>query len=250
MQLSHATSKETILNRAIFLAFGDSTDHTTAWPLADMVASANRAVAKIGMRLWQASSTWVWDDQNQTAATIPVTSFSLVTGTAVYAIPATVFAIKAVQIKDISGNWYPLTQITYEDIANMGYAPDEYRKTNGRPEEYMLDGYNIRLFSPPDTALVTASSGMKAFISREPTSFATPATLTTADTTNPGFPEQYHDAVPLYMAYEWCLTNGPMDRAAAYKNEIIELVGDIFKTETVKNTTKKNAFTPFRNNYL
>lgn len=244
MQLSVSSGKYGIIQRATFLAFGNSTDHTADYPLADMVASANRWVMKVGQWLWQASSTWVWDDKNQTTATIPVSNFTLTDNLATYTIPATVFGVKAASIKDINGIWLPLTQITYGEIARLGQAPDEYKKTKGLPDEYLLDGYNVQLFCPPDTSKVTASNGFKLFVSREATTFTIPASYTTADTTEPGFPEQYHDIVCLGIAYDWCLTNGPDSRASSLRAEIAAAQQDIFKTEHVKNQDLPTRITP------
>src|SRR3990167_6492362 len=239
MQLSVFSGKNGLIQRATWLAFGDSTTHVTAWPLADIVVSLNRWVHRVSTWIWQASGTWEFDDTNQ--ADLPVATTTLVNNQQDYALPATTFKILRVQINDSGGNWTKLDPI---DQSEVGSALDEYYETAGIPKKYDIIGNSVFLYPKPDTAQVTASAGLKIWLAREATEFSAPASYTTADTTQPGFDEPFHDIIILGAAYDWCITNGPEDRAKRYREEIELLKQDLFKHIGDKARDKKIRIQP------
>lgn len=234
MQLSVSSGKNGILQRATFLAFGDSTDHTASWPLADMIASANQMVHKIATRIIQASGTWQFDDSNQTD--LPVATTTLVNDQEDYSLPTTAIEVTRIEVKDINGIWSKLTQIDQSEVPG---SLTEFMKTSGVPTHYDITGNSVILYPAPDTAQVTASAGLKIFYARESTTFTVPASYTTADTTQPGFSESFHDTVAKGIAYDWCLSNGPDDRATRLRQEIEIDLGDLKSQIGMKNKDKK-----------
>ena len=210
-----------------------------------MVASANRWVQRIAIWVWQATGTWEFDDGNQTD--LPIATTTLVTNQQDYALPATALKLFRVQIKDIGGNWQHLTQIDQTEVIG---ALDEFQKTAGVPRFYDIIGNSLFLYPKPDTAQVTASAGLKIFFAREATTFSTPASYTTADTTEPGFSESFHDLVPLGIAYDWCLTNGPDDRTKVLRQEIEAIKGDLIQQYGSKNADKKVKFKMRQESYI
>lgn len=216
MQLSHASSKDTIIARTYFKSFGDSLDHSTAYPLADVVANANRWVQKVSLWCWKASYLWNVDDTNQTTLAEPTTT--LVASQRDYSLPAGTVGVKGVSVKDAGGIWHPLTEI---DETEMNVDDAEFEKNDGLPWAYRLVGNNtLKIYPAASAAACTLTAGLKVYIDREFTTFTVPVSYTTADTTEPGFDEMFHEIIPLGCAYEWCLSNGPTDRASALRSEI------------------------------
>lgn len=244
MDLSVASGKHGILQRATFLAFGSSTDHSTDYPLADMVASANRWVQRVAIWLEKASGIWDIDDQNQTD--LPVATADLVAAQQDYGLPSTLIKLKRVEVKDSSGNFQKLQQI---DETEIGVALSEFEKTNGMPKYYRVEGNSIFLYPAPAAASVTTTAGLKIYYNREYTTFTVPASYTTADTTQPGFEDTFHDVIPLGIAYDWCLTNGPADRAKALRQEIELLKLDLNSHYSLKNEERRPRISPSHEGY-
>lgn len=244
MQLSVSSGKHGILQRATFLAFGSSTDHSTDYPLADMVASANRWIQRVAIWLEKASGIWDIDDSNQTD--LPVGTTTLVASQQDYALPSSLIKLKRIEVKNSAGDYERLTQF---DETQIGSALSEFNETAGMPRYYRVEGSSVFLYPAPAAASVTTTAGLKIYYSREYTTFTIPASYTTADTTEPGFDEPLHDIIPLGIAYDWCLTNGPSDRASALRQEIDLLRADLNSHISGKNEEGRPRFRPARESY-
>ena len=245
MQLSVSSGKNGLIQRATFLAFGTSTDHTSDWPLADVVVSLNRWYHRAATWLWQSSGTWEFDDSNQTTANFATAT--LVGGQQDYALPTTAFAITRVEVLDASGNYQQLRQIDQTEV--RGVALSEYYETDGLPIYYDVSGASLHLYPAPAAADVTTALGLKIYVAREISEFSTPASYTTADTTQPGFEELFHEILCFGAAYDWCITNGPQERAQAYRAEIEAMKQDMFKHQGMKNKDKKVSIQPRMESY-
>src|SRR3990167_7720200 len=98
MVLSVSSGKYGILQRATLLVFGDSTDHTTDYPLADMVSSANVWLQEVTKWIWLTVGTWEFDDSNQTD--LPIATTTLVASQQDYSLATTVSELLRVEVKD------------------------------------------------------------------------------------------------------------------------------------------------------
>ena len=58
MQWSDPSNHQGVIQRTYFLTFGDSLDHTADWPLTDLTASGNLALAIVAKKLWKAADIW------------------------------------------------------------------------------------------------------------------------------------------------------------------------------------------------
>lgn len=246
MVLSVSSGKNSLIARTYFYAFGDSLDHSTDYPLADVVVSLNRWVHRVGIWIWKASGTWEFDDSNQTD--LPIATTTLVANQQDYSLPTTVLKLLRVEVKDSSGNYRQIFQIDQSEL--QGIALTEYEETAGLPIQYDIIGNSLFLYPAPSASSVTLAAGLKIYIAREETEFSTPASYTTADTTQPGFDENFHDILCLGSAYDWCSVNGPEDRASRYRAEIEALHQDLNVHYGSKNADKKVGVHPRIENYL
>src|SRR3990167_6606285 len=175
MQLSVSSGKNGLIQRATFLAFGDSADHTADWPLADLVVSLNRWQHEVASWIFQAVGHWEFDDSNNTD--LPIATTTLVDGQQDYAFPAGLIKLHRVEVKDNNGNWHKLIPI---DQSEVGVALTEYNETDGLPTQYDPIGNSLFLYPAPAAGSVTTSGGLKVYYSREMDEFTTPASYTTA----------------------------------------------------------------------
>ena len=94
---------------------------------------------------------------------------------------------------------------------------NEYMKTKGIPTEYFLEGCSIRLKPAPDTSMVTATKGLRIWMSRDVTEF------TTSDTTKtPPFPTPFHQLVSDSIAFEYAAINGLKDKVEYLAPKVAE----------------------------
>lgn len=244
MQLSVSSGKFGILQRATFLTFGDSTDHTSDYPLADMVASANEWVAKVATKIWRATDTWEFDDKNQTD--LPIATTTLVNNQQDYSLPTTILKLLRVQVKDSAGNWRRVLPI---DQSEVDIALDEFEETAGIPIYYDILANSLFLYPKPDTSKVTASGGLKIWMEREATTFSVPASYTTADTTEPGFDEDFHDIICYGIAHDYLRANEQKQKADDYFAIITAMFEDLLNRYGNKSKDKKVKLRPKMNRY-
>lgn len=244
MQLSVSSGKDGILQRATFLTFGDSLDHTSDYPLADMVSSANRWVQKVASWIWKASGTWEFDDSNQTDLPSAVTT--LVASQQDYALPANALEIFRVEVKDSGGNWVKLKQL---DQTEVKVALTEFEETAGLPHSYDVRANSLFLYPAPASASVTLVSGLRLYFSREALTFSVPASYTTADTTQPGFNEDFHDIVTHGIAYDFLQSNDQV-KAKDYYQLILFMKQDLDSQYGARNKDKKVGIKPRVESYL
>ena len=237
--LSVSSGKDGLIQRTMFLTFGDSTDHTADYPLNDVVASLNRWVQTVAAWIWQASGTWEYDDTNY--STLPWATTTLVNSQSDYALPNTVFQIKRVEVKDSGGIYFALKQIDETEIEG---SLTEWRKTAGFPTHYDVIANSLILYPPPSTSQVTASEGLKIWITREVNTFTVPASYTTADTTQPGFDESFHDILPHAAAYDWLEANGSADKAKRYWEQVTNMKNLLETHYGMKNAAKRAQVAP------
>lgn len=233
MQFSVSSGTYGVIQRATFLAFGDSNDHSSDYTLADMTSSANVWVQRVSTWIWQASSVWELDDMNQTD--LPGATTTLVEGQKDYTLPDTTFKIKGVQVMDTNGNWHELIELDEREL--NGIALQEFMSTDGLPIYFRVEGSSLFLYPGPTATQVTLTSGLHIDRSREFLTFSVPASYTTADATQPGFDEQFHEIICRGIAYDF--TKDPAHRA-----EIEALKKDMFSHYGMKNDKIKVGIRP------
>jgi len=244
MQLSVSSGSDGILQRATFLTFGDSSSHIITYPLADMVASANRWVHKVATWIWAASGTWEFDDSNQ--STLPVAYATMVDGQEDYSLPATTLQIKEVEILSSDGvSWSKLRQVDKSEITE---AWSEFERTKGFPYCYDIDGFSLILKPAPDETMVTVANGLRIYLAREIVEFSTPATYTTADTTQPGFDELFHDIICQGIAHDYLDAHGD-PRADRIFQKIEVAHNDLNIHYGMKNKDNKIRISPRQERY-
>jgi hypothetical protein len=242
-----STSASTgILQRATFFAFGDALDHTTAWTLSSMTASANEAVQEVATLIWRSSQDWQWDDTNQTD--LPFATTLLDVTKQDYALPNTVFQVLSVSILNVDGDYVRIPQV--DPSENGGLDLLSAGNTAGMPQSYDLVGNSIILDRLPTTAACTLAAGLKITYTREATTFTTPASFTTSDTTQPGFDEAFHKLVPLKMAYDWCLAQGDSVKCGELMKDIARMEIMLASHYGKKNEDKKVGVRPRREAYF
>lgn len=166
--------------------------------LADFTADINNENHKIWHTIFMSNGNWQYDD-GSTTSSMPNGVINLVSGTSIYALPATALTVQRIEAKDVNGLWTVLTPITNELIVNQ--AIDEFMKTDGSLSYYTLIGNNIELFPAPNYA---STGGLKVYFDRGSVDFITSDTIKT-----PGFASPYHEILAIGTAIEWLKIKQP-----------------------------------------
>ena len=217
MQFSDTTNKNGILQKCELYLFGGNygaiTGNTTN--LAVFTGLVNDAQDSIVSDILDVDTRWQWDDTNRTD--FPIGSIDLVDGQRDYTLDVEHLKILGVEVKDASGNFYPLLPIDMEDMRSKGITPTEFFETNGLPQYYDKIANSILLYPQPATAQVTISNGLKVHFQRGPEYF------TTSDTTRvPGFASLYHKLIPLLTSFEYAVSNDMTEKAGLLNIRIQE----------------------------
>jgi hypothetical protein len=184
---------DSLYHYTLFL-LGLSPSDTTSFPVADFIRSANLKLRDLSFLLWRNSSTWEFDDSNQTD--LPIATTLLVDGQRDYTIPTTTLSVERVEIKDPNGDYQLISQIDKSDI--KGAPMLEYYKDDGMPRYYDIVGNSILLYPTPATGYVTLAAGLRIYVSRDIHEF----TLT--DTaTEPGVPDMFHPYLAFAPAFDY-----------------------------------------------
>lgn len=217
MVYSDTSNKNGILQKCEFYVFGSNygaiTDNTTR--LAEFTGLSNDALDSIVSDILDSDTRWQWDDTNYTD--FPIGAIDLVDGQRDYTLDVSHLKIERVEVKDASGNYYPLKPIDTEDMRKSGITPTEFMETNGLPQYYDKIANSIMLYPQPDVAnaVVKETNGLKVGFQRGAEYF------TVADTTKvPGFASLYHKLVPLYASYEYAVANEMTNKASFLLDKI------------------------------
>jgi len=227
MKFYSSSDKAGIVDDVFFLDFGDSSDHSSDYPLADIARNVNRWYDKVVTKILQSDDRLEWDDTNKTD--LPIARIDLVNGQQDYGITAATFLkIRKVDAYDSSGNPIPLTQINLDDL--RGTADADFRSTAGTPEFYRLQGSSIFLYPKPNYAY---TQGLRIFYQRNVDYF------TSTDTTKtPGFAEPFHRILSLGAAYDYAMITGMQDKIKMFRSEINDLMNDMIEFYSSRNEDK------------
>ena len=116
--------------------------------------------------------------------------------------------ILSVEVKDVSGNYFPLKPLDSRDLTDRGMSPTEYQETDGLPYEYDLIANSLFLYPQPAADQVTLDNGLKVKFQRGPDLF-----VVTDTTKVPGFASLYHKLIPLIASYDYAVANEMTNKA-------------------------------------
>ena len=118
-----------------------------------------------------------------------------------YELPTTVFDVRGAEILDSNGDKVLLHPVTEDTDANMSAY-----ETAGLPRYYSLTSNIIKLYPPPSEDDVTLSEGLILYVARDIV-----GVNSTATTTEPGIPRQFHDAIAFGVAKDKSISFGMPD---------------------------------------
>jgi len=190
---SGSQTYNSLYHHSLFL-LGLSPTDTTSFPVADFMRAANLKLRDLSFLLWKNSSTWEFDDTNQTD--LPIATTTLVTGQRDYAMPSTTLSVERVEVMNSSGDYQVIKQIDKSDVKNAPML--EMFENDGMPMYYDIAGESLLLYPTPATGYVTMAAGLRVYVSRD----ITPFTLT--DTSNePGIPDMFHPYLSFASAFDY-----------------------------------------------
>lgn len=203
----------------------------------------------------QADGRWQWDDTNNTD--FPIGTYTLVSGQSDYSLATSHIRLLGVSIKDNAGLWHKLLPVDPDDFGDTDRA--EYYKTAGQPLYYDKIGTSVVLYPPPDNGVtVTLASGGKFYFQRGSKHFDYTITNNGAyasytagmfsDSTGsyasvPGFNSLYHNLIPLWAAYNYCIIKLPQ-LATGYMTEILRLEKQLEIDYSKRDKDERNILKP------
>lgn len=201
-----------IQNRTYDLSDTDS----TSFPVARLTRALSPAMNKVFRKILLKNG-WEVDDSNYTD--LPIGKAQINANQQDYSLAVTHLGLNRVELKDLAGNWTILTQIDQQEKKRDKKAAlavgettrtGAYQATTGIPTEYDLIGSSVFLYPIPNFTLAGA---LLLYFDRGPllfdytTSKFTDGTGSTSSV--PGFNSLFHELLPLYMAYDYCLIYKP-----------------------------------------
>lgn len=211
MYYSDTTNKTGIVEDIDFICGTDS----TSYPLLDKTRNANRHAYKAFVDVSSVTKRWLYDDSN--LGSLPKVDFSMTEATHEVVLPAHL-KIRAVEIKDVNGNWNKLQEIDLMELNRTISSADE---TLGLPTRYALVGNYIYVLCKPTSTSVTLTNGLRLWIEREIDVF-----LSTDTNQEVGIAEPFHRIVSIGASIDWLMVNdtSKVDKwLARYEQERAEL---------------------------
>jgi hypothetical protein len=234
---SDTTNKDGIIQRIEQDVFGvDGYISGDATRLKFWTGSINLALDKVFHVIFSADGKWQFDDGNHTKNPFIFTELTI--NQRNYSFTADeqsnlILDIHSVYAKTSSTNpYYLLTPIDMQTDGNSGFNDGVTRL--GWPTSYDKTGNNIKLDVTPEA---TVSEGLKIFINREGSYFAT------SDTTKvPGFAGLYHEYLVLEPAYRYARANN-LSKQETFKRDVLELEKAIVKYYSRRSRDQRNVMT-------
>jgi len=164
--------------------------------LKQFTALINDWYDKVATWIWDSCGTWEWDDEAQDD--FPLIYTTIVDEQRDYPLPVVSHEIIRVEVKNSSGDWFKLT---YKDRkkSNLGL----WNENAALPNSYYFVGNTIMLYPKPDTAVLTASGGLRVYMGRSVVQFAND------DTTKvPGFDREFHKILAYGASLDYAEAKG------------------------------------------
>lgn len=209
---NNSNKSKSLYHHTLFLLGIDRND-TITYPIEDFIRSANSWYKKVNTWIWQVVGTWEFDDTNYTD--FPILSTDLNKGQRDYELPADIQKIEKVNV--LWNN--ELKELKPVDKSMVNVPLETLYKDNGEPICYDITGKSILLYPAsnqdiPEGLQVILSRGIKEF----------QATDTTRE---PGFVEDYHEALSVGAALDFAIVTN--SNKVNFLREKIQLLEDDIK---------------------
>lgn len=206
MVFSDITNKSGLVQDTSFLIWGDTLDHTTDYPLADVVRGINRWYHRVVSWILESQDEWDFDDILN--SNYPIATANLVANQQDYSLPATagvsndrVLKIQRVEVTYDGTNWYKAEPFDIKEKGSaIGTATDINNDFDTSKPYYDMQFNSIFLYPIPTS---NVAAGLKIWFLRRITDI-----FTASDTTQePSFDEQFHRLLSMGGAYDYLLGN-------------------------------------------
>jgi len=225
MKFNSTVSKDGLIQDCeTLLGMEDAFISRDSTKLKQFTRMINNRMKQVNSLVWQATGAWEYDDSNQ--SDLPIATTTLVADQQDYEMPSYLQKIIRVEVKDANGNYVLLQEIDQSDITS---AMTEFYETASMPVCYDLIGNSIFLYPKPSATDVTLALGLKIYFSREVKEFNS-----TATSTEPGMPDNFHRMLSIGAALDWCMGYSSDDASRinnlrgewnAYQQEIQQFFG-------------------------
>lgn len=191
---SHATNQDMVSLANLF-----TKQNNTSFPLAEKVIYANMGNRIILTAIHEAYGGWKYDDRNNTD--FPIATTDLNADQVDYALPLDTNQLNGVYVltPNTTTSWTKLTPVTLEEINRIEAEPN-FNNTSSIPQYYRPLGNSIKIYPASST---TITAGIMVEYSADVSTFAT-----TDTTKQAGFDTIFHEAIPVYMGYQFGQVNG------------------------------------------
>lgn len=221
--------------------------------LKEFTADANLAWDEYLHLAFDASGTWQYDDSNHTD--FPIIKTNLVSGQRDYTFTSDENGNLILDIHKVA-ILPSATATLYEEIypvdqQTRNHAPDIVSETTAEGKPYQYDKTANGIFLDP-TPSYTVASGLKVYISREPSYF------TSADTTKkPGCPGIHHRYFAIKPALDYARRNS-LASYATLRDEVVSyegdpergIIGSIERYFSRRSRDERHIMTPKRVNFI
>lgn len=174
--------------------------NNTTYPIAQKTRNANQRYREILSWIFEAYDGWQFNDANASDDVL-YADINLVSGTSIYAIPATAIIITGADILLQGSSVYQKLIPFTQELAQERNATSEFLRQSGVPLTYQLIGDSIKILPPPNW---TASASLRVYFWKDITSF----TITDTNTV-PGIPALFHRALSVGMALDYAIAKLP-----------------------------------------
>jgi len=182
-----------------------------SFPNADLNHAVGEGTKRVSTLINRYRTGWQYDDENYTD--LPIDEADLVSGQQDYNLKTEHITVDRVDILSENGDALNLTQIDQQLLKrDRKVALDNYKSTDGTPDEYDIMGNSIFLYPAPNYA---KTKGLIVYFTRPPLLFDyTDDTFSTAQnpqlasaqgssTSVPGFNQLFHDLIPLWASFDY-----------------------------------------------
>lgn len=204
---SHATNQD-LVTLANYL----SGQNNVSFPLVEKTLYANMGERKIMTAIHQVYGGWKFDDKNQTD--LPEATTDLVSGQDTYTLPIDISFVDNIYYQNENNDtWNVIRPIVKEAIGNE----QDFYTTDGLPAYYLPIGDVFKLYPACN---YSKDDALKIQYSRDIVGFTT-----TSTTTTPAFDQEFHEAVAIFMAYQFATIKGLKN-----KNDLTEQWNNVLES--------------------
>lgn len=204
---------------------GDITDDATM--LAKFTGDVNRALDEIYALIFKSGGVWQFDDINHSK--YPFIETALISGQRDYAFTNDeqgnlILDIYKVMVKDANGVYQELDQVDQQAKSTNRVNVDSFSNgldTQGTPIRYDMTANGIFLDPIPNYSWSGDDKGVKVFINREGSYFATSDTTKKA-----GFNGLFHYLLVLLPAYKYARIHS-LPQVTRIENDIMKMKGEL-----------------------